>query len=270
MHSIGRASGPWRLSITAVMVLGLLSAARMATGEAPLKNTDVIALARAGLGDDVVIAKIKQASTEEMDVSTDALIALRKGGLTKNVISAMVVRVSQRIPPTPVPTPLPTAAPTVIAAASDVKSTNPSTQKNAGGARVEGDAHGGSAADPGKPCMANFKAEGGFWKGEIFRSFQEFEGVNKGKAFENILQAVLAAPNMVVSSSSKETGTISGQGSFSPVLGGAPKPAPLGVTFKDLPSGGFRVNIQFNVPSGTVAKKKMVQEEFCTLLESAF
>lgn len=124
-------------------------------------------------------------------------------------------------------------------------------------------------ADAGKPCMANFKSDGGFWKGEMFRTYQEFTGVDKAKAFEQILQSILSTPNMVITSSSKETGTISGQGSFSPVLGGAPKPAPLGVSFKDLPSGSFGVNIQFNVPSGTVAKKKMVQEEFCTILDSA-
>ena len=64
--------------------------------EIPLTNQDVTALATAGLGDDVVVSKIQQAPKETLEVSTDALIALKKAGISKAVIDAMIKRVSQR------------------------------------------------------------------------------------------------------------------------------------------------------------------------------
>jgi hypothetical protein len=61
-----------------------------------LANADVVAMSKADLGDDVITAKIHQAPSEKLDVSTDALIALKKSGVTKVVIGAMVKRVEQR------------------------------------------------------------------------------------------------------------------------------------------------------------------------------
>jgi hypothetical protein len=216
--------------------------------EPPLTNADVIALHKAGLSEQNIMMKIQQAPREALDVSTSALLVLMENGLTKDVVAAIQTRVAQRTPPPP------TAAPAPV-------------QQTPGGTKVTGQKANG---DPGsKPCLANFTSKGGYWSGEKFQSFQEYQGVDKGKAFTNVLQSVLSLENMVVTSSSKETGTISGHGTFTPVLGGSPRPAPLGVTFKDLPNGGFRIDIQFNVPSGCVAQKKAVQEVFCTLLESA-
>ncbi|MGH9441432.1 MAG: hypothetical protein ACRD16_04095 [Thermoanaerobaculia bacterium] len=62
----------------------------------PLTNADVTALASAGLGDDVIIAKIQQAPKEALDVSTDGLIALKKAGVSKTVIEAMIRRADKR------------------------------------------------------------------------------------------------------------------------------------------------------------------------------
>lgn len=257
-----------RIRQTGIFVL-VLAAASMFWGpsvraeEAPLTNADVIALQKAGLPEQVIVSKIKQAPSENLDVSTSALLGLKQSGLSKDIIAAMLTRVAQRTPPTPtlVPTTVP---PTPAASKAPAQKADSESGVDREKKKAASDTIGG------KPCVANFKSEGGYWKGEIFRAFQEYQGVDKGKAFENILQSILSLQNMVITSSSKETGTISGQGSFNPVLGGAPKPAPLGVAFKDLPTGGFRVNIQFNVPSGTVAQKKMVQEVFCTILESVF
>jgi hypothetical protein len=64
--------------------------------EKPLANADVIAIAAAGLGDDVAISKIQQAPKEALEVSTDALIALKRAGVSKPVIDAMIKRVAQR------------------------------------------------------------------------------------------------------------------------------------------------------------------------------
>jgi hypothetical protein len=70
--------------------------ARPASNEKALTNADVVALCKADLGDDVVIAKIQQAPNEALDVSTEALVALKNQGVPKPVIQAMVTRVGQR------------------------------------------------------------------------------------------------------------------------------------------------------------------------------
>jgi len=64
--------------------------------EKPLTNDDVVALIKLDLGDETVIAKIRQAPAEAMDVSTDALVRLKKAGAGKAVIDAMIKRVGER------------------------------------------------------------------------------------------------------------------------------------------------------------------------------
>lgn len=54
-----------------------------------LTNDSVLQLAEVGLGDEAVIAKIGN-SQNSFDVSTDALIALRKAGLSSAVIAKMI------------------------------------------------------------------------------------------------------------------------------------------------------------------------------------
>jgi len=64
--------------------------------EKPLSNKDVIALSKAGLGDDLVVAKIQQAPSENLDVSTESLLALKKAGVSNAVIDAMMKRAGLR------------------------------------------------------------------------------------------------------------------------------------------------------------------------------
>ena len=71
-------------------------ASRPTSNEKALTNADVVALFKADVGDDVVIAKIDQAPNEALDVSTDALVMLKKQGLSKPIIQAMIKRVGQR------------------------------------------------------------------------------------------------------------------------------------------------------------------------------
>jgi hypothetical protein len=70
--------------------------AHPASKEKALTNADVVALCKADLGDQVVIAKIQQAPNEALDVSTEALMALKSQGVPKPVIQAMVTRAGQR------------------------------------------------------------------------------------------------------------------------------------------------------------------------------
>jgi hypothetical protein len=54
-----------------------------------LTNEQIVRMAAAGLGDQVLIAKIK-ASDNSFDTSTDGLLALRKKGVSNPVIAAMI------------------------------------------------------------------------------------------------------------------------------------------------------------------------------------
>lgn len=64
--------------------------------ERPLTNADVVALAGSGVGDAAVIAKIRQAPAESLDVSTEAILELRASGVSGAVIQAMVERAGAR------------------------------------------------------------------------------------------------------------------------------------------------------------------------------
>ena len=66
------------------------------TDEKPLTNSDVMALAQAKIDDDIIILKIQEAQTEVLDVSTNAILALKKEGISSPVIQAMVERVIAR------------------------------------------------------------------------------------------------------------------------------------------------------------------------------
>src|SRR6185503_14363554 len=53
------------------------------SSEKELTNGDVVALVKAGLGDEVIVSKVQQAPRETLDVSTDALIQLKNDGVSK-------------------------------------------------------------------------------------------------------------------------------------------------------------------------------------------
>lgn len=84
--------------VLVALAVALLIGGRSLTGqtEQPLTNADIVTMLRAGLGDDVIIAKIQQAPAETLDVSTGALVSLKKAGASKGVIEAMVKRTSSR------------------------------------------------------------------------------------------------------------------------------------------------------------------------------
>lgn len=57
-----------------------------------LTNEDVIKLVKAEMGDKVIIDKINSSPGEKLDTSTDALIRLKKAGVSKAIIDAMIKR----------------------------------------------------------------------------------------------------------------------------------------------------------------------------------
>lgn len=77
-----------RKGLLAMMLLVFCS---FLAAQQPLNNDAVIKLAKAGLGDDTIVATIN-ASPGAYDTSTDALVALKTAGVSDKVISAMVVK----------------------------------------------------------------------------------------------------------------------------------------------------------------------------------
>lgn len=57
-----------------------------------LTNEDVLKLSQAGLGDDLVVAKINSASQPNFHLETDDIIGLKKAGVSQAVITAMIKR----------------------------------------------------------------------------------------------------------------------------------------------------------------------------------
>ena len=67
-----------------------------AAKEPPLTNDAVVVMLEAELGDELVIAKIRQAPNEALDVSPEALVQLRKQKVSKAVLDAMIARAGER------------------------------------------------------------------------------------------------------------------------------------------------------------------------------
>jgi hypothetical protein len=69
--------------------------------EMVLTNDEIVNLVKADLGDDIVIAKIKNAPKVQLDVSTDALVSLKKAKVSSFVMSAMIERAARPASATP-------------------------------------------------------------------------------------------------------------------------------------------------------------------------
>lgn len=79
-------------------VFAATSTSARQSGEKPLQNEDVLLLVRAGLTDDVVIAKIKQAALVKFVLDPESLVALRKNGVSDRVMEAMLDRSGRGAP----------------------------------------------------------------------------------------------------------------------------------------------------------------------------
>ncbi|HEV7767974.1 MAG TPA: peroxiredoxin [Thermoanaerobaculia bacterium] len=65
------------------------------SSEPALTNEGVVALAAADLGDEIVIAKIRTTPQVRFDISTDALVALKKEKTSSAIIAAMIERANR-------------------------------------------------------------------------------------------------------------------------------------------------------------------------------
>lgn len=76
------------LRVTTALILGAVGSQLSAEA---FNNDSIVALTEAGVGDDVLIAKINTVPCD-YNVSTDSIIALKKAGVSSSVIAAMVNR----------------------------------------------------------------------------------------------------------------------------------------------------------------------------------
>ncbi len=100
------------------LLLAVLFVALPLSAAETLDNAAVIKLVRAGIGPDVIMAKIERSKTN-FDTSTDALVVLKAAGVPDGLIKAMIVaapaapQAVQTVPapaspmPNPVPPPMP-------------------------------------------------------------------------------------------------------------------------------------------------------------------
>jgi len=93
-----------RISLAFLLLAAGVARSRAAV-EPALTNSAVVDLCKAGLGDDLVIAKIKQAPNVDFQLDTDSLLALRKQGVSSEVVKAMLEKTTARpvvnLPPAP-------------------------------------------------------------------------------------------------------------------------------------------------------------------------
>ena len=119
-------------------------------------------------------------------------------------------------------------------------------------------------ATPSCACLAHYTAEGSFWSGRTFRSYEDFKGVNKNTAFKRIAQH-LAASGWKVVNSDKDTGIISAS---QDVIDGKGQAVPFNVVVQDKTDGTLRVKTSFALTGGLSASKGDIQKEFCGVLEA--
>ena len=77
------------VSIFGFLVLGSLMAPGYSAQSAPMTNTDVIELKKAGVGDEIVIARIRFGATK-FNMETSDIVALKSAGVSDAVIAEML------------------------------------------------------------------------------------------------------------------------------------------------------------------------------------
>lgn len=81
-----------------------------------LTNQDILKMVQAGLGESIVVATIRTAPSTGFDLSPDALIALKKGGVSDAIVALMI---DPRA--TPAAAPAPVAVPVIGGASADTR-----------------------------------------------------------------------------------------------------------------------------------------------------
>ena len=78
--------------VLALVGFGLASHPRASQAEDVLTNQDVVKMVGAKLGDEVIVAKIREAPRADFQLSVDDLVGLRNAGVSEQVMHAMLAR----------------------------------------------------------------------------------------------------------------------------------------------------------------------------------
>jgi hypothetical protein len=226
--------------------------------EQPLTNADIVTMLHADLGDGVIIAKIQQAPAEALDVSTGALVSLKKAGASKGVIEAMVKRTSSRSSANSAVAPAAPAPPKAPAAQVPPKAPAATSRSEASSPQAP-------ATSALAACQQAFKAEGGFWKGAAFQTSFPIPPGKEAVVFETLMQALAGSnANWQNLSLSKEAGLITAVEDMAEIMGHKTLRAPLKILVKKGPDGIAKtVEMLFQVPSGTKAPESGVKKVLC-------
>jgi|GEM_PF-3936737 len=117
----------------------------------------------------------------------------------------------------------------------------------------------GSGGKDSRPCIANLSSEGSFWTSRTFRTFQDFSGVTKAAAFDQIVPA-LASDGWTVTSSNKETGVITSWAKPNYAQG---ETESLNAVIRDKGAAGIRVEFIYLAPAMAIVPKSTLQKAFC-------
>jgi len=78
-------------SLAVVLLLSILCGATCALAQEALTNASIEKMAKAGLGDDVIVSMI-QSQPGHYELTPDTLISLKKGGISEKVLAAMAAK----------------------------------------------------------------------------------------------------------------------------------------------------------------------------------
>jgi hypothetical protein len=221
-------------------VVGVAAEERKA--EKALTNNDVVVLAGAKLGDELVVAKIQQAPTEELDVSTDALIALKKAGVGNAIVDAMIKRVAAR-----------TAHAQESGAAQKTLESEPAS------AKVKA-----CGMEASCPCVQNFTVEGSFMKGRIYKTSAPLGKLDRNATYDRVIQFI-ATDGWRLATSNKDSGIITATQDVNWSDG---KTTPFSAVLKQT-SDGLTIQLAFSTPAGTSSPKDAVVKDFCSIVDAA-
>ena len=121
-----------------------------------------------------------------------------------------------------------------------------------------------AGASAAEPCLENFKVEGNFLIGKVYKTSAVVAGVRQSDAFNRALAATVAN-GFTVTASDKDAGVISAAQSVS---SGKGKTVPLSVILQ--PDGSnLKISMSYATPGGVMSPEGAIKQHFCQTIAAA-
>ena len=117
--------------------------------------------------------------------------------------------------------------------------------------------------DP-RPCVKNLSSVGSFWSSRTFKTFQDFSGISRSRAF-NQLAPALAGGGWTISSSSKESGVITAWAKPNYAEG---ETESLNAVVRSKGTAGIRVELTYIAPAMAIVPESTLNDQLCSILAS--